>query len=203
LGTFWVHTNGGQGVSIYDPVKNTIVKTLTNVSLSSGSSYGDTVWMKDITGTKNYIYISENTVNNQKMHYYDATKQIYLGNVPSTVGGRPVHTYAVPFRYEVYSHLDILSGFDVYDANSITTKSAKAYNIGIMNRNGVSSTHGKLLSETALGNYGFQTSVFPGGAVNLINLETKRQIGSQNITSSTDTYKVYMSLFLFRLLYDS
>ena len=129
MGTFWVFPNGGQGVSIYDPVKNSIVKTLTNVTLSPPAGYGDTVWMKDSTGTKNYVYISENTVGKQRMHYYDATTQLYLGNVPSTAGGKPLHTYAVPFRYEVYSHLDIASGFDVFTADSITTKTALAYQV--------------------------------------------------------------------------
>ena len=189
MGTFWVFPNGGQGVSIYDPVKNSIVKTLTNVTLSPPAGYGDTVWMKDSTGTKNYVYISENTVGKQRMHYYDATTQLYLGNVPSTAGGKPLHTYAVPFRYEVYSHLDIASGFDVFTADSITTKTALAYQVAPMVHNGVSSAHGKLLSETGLGNYGLQTNVF-AGQVNLIDLSAKRQLGVLNISRSTDTYQV-------------
>ena len=191
MGTFWVFTNGGQGVSIYDPVMNTVVKTLMNVTLSPPAGYGDTVWMRDSTGTKNYVYISENTASNNRMHFYDATKQVYLGSVPSTANGRPVHTYAVPFRYEVWSHLDTASGFDVWNAPSIATETAVAYQVSPMNHNGVSSAHGKLLSEGALGNYGFQTNVFRG-QLNLLDLEAKRSLAVQNISRSTDTYQVPM-----------
>ena len=162
-----------------------------NVTLSPPSGYGDTVWMKDSTGTKNYVYISENTANNNRMHFYDATKQTYLGSVPATVNSKPLHTYAIPFRYEVWSRLDMVSGLDVWNANSIATHAAVAYQVGPMTHNGVSSAHGKLLSETALGNYGFETLVY-AGQLNLIDLEAKRSLSVLNISRSTDTYKVPM-----------
>ena len=158
--------------------------------------------MVDATGKKKYIYSSENTGYN-RVHVYDTSTLTYLGNVASTVNGKPLHHYAIPFRYEVWEHLDNLSGFDVMDASSITTQKAVAYRVASMGSYATgtvppTSQHGKLLSENELGNYGFQTYVdqsqkgkyVTNGQLGAVNLNTKTLISVVNISRSTDAYPV-------------
>jgi DNA-binding beta-propeller fold protein YncE len=191
-------------------VKNSVVKTLTDapqvVSPTSGpggvaSGLGDAVWLVDKTGTKKYIYLNENTGNN-RVHVYDSTTQTYLGFVNSTTSGKPLHLYAIPFRYEVWGHLDNVGGFDVLDADSITTKKQLAYRVSAINPNvkapPPTSQHGKMLSETELGDYAFESYVdqsqlgkfATSGQVAAINLATKSLISVLNISRSTDAYPV-------------
>ena len=107
------------------------------------------------------------------------------------------------FRYEVWEHLDNLSGFDVMDASSITTQKAVAYRVASMGSYPIgpipaTSQHGKLLSENELGNYGFQTYVdqsqkgkyVTNGQLGAVNLNTKTLISVVNISRSTDAYPV-------------
>ena len=191
-------------------MKNSVVKTLTDVpqvvSPTSGpggraSGLGDPVWMVDKTGTKKFIYLNENTGYN-RVHVYDSATQTYLGYVNSTSNGKPLHLYAVPFRYEVWGHLDNVGGFDVMNADSITTNKQLAYRVGPLNPNAVAppvtSQHGKLLSETELGDYGFESYVdqsqsgkfATNGQVAALNLATRARISVLNISRTTDAYSV-------------
>ena len=213
-GTFYIFTNGGQGVQIYDPVANAVVKTLTNVTLGSAAytsaaatvttysanccggasgvpSYGDAAWLKDSTGTKQYAYIAENSAYN-RVHVYNVATQKYLGTIP-TVSNKPLHMYSVPQRYEMWVHADISSGFDVYSPADTTKPLASLVSqmphAGLDTGLGYPSAHGKLLWEDGLGTLAFQTNVWNGGGqmgpLQALDLNTKRPIGLINITSSS------------------
>ena len=209
-GTFYIFTNGGQGVQIYDPAANSVVKTLTDVPLGSSTytpadtkysanccggspsvpSYGDAVWLKDKTGTKQYAYVSENGAYN-RVHVYDVTAQKYVTSIP--VGGnKPLHMYAVPFRYEAWTHTDLSSGFDVFSPQNITKPIASSVaempHVGLLTGSGYTSGHGKLLWEDELGNLGFETNTYNAGGnfgtLGALDLGLKRRISFINITSS-------------------
>jgi len=104
-GYFYVFSDTS-GLSIYDPVAQTVVKNIPDTA----QQWGDAVFIRDQAQIKHYAFIADTgdpaaTPGNAygKMYVYDTELQKLVSRVD--IGLRPVRVYAVPQRDEVHVFL--------------------------------------------------------------------------------------------------
>ena len=101
-GYFYVFSDTS-GLSIYDPVAQTVVKNIPDTA----QQWGDAVFIRDQAQIKHYAFIADTgdpaaAPGNAygKMYVYDTELQKLVSRVD--IGLRPVRVYAVPQRDEVH-----------------------------------------------------------------------------------------------------
>jgi hypothetical protein len=105
-GYFYVFSDTS-GLSIYDPVAQTVVKNIPDTA----QQWGDAVFIRDQAQIKHYAFIADTgdpaaAPGNAygKMYVYDTELQKLVSRVD--IGLRPVRVYAVPQRDEVHLFFD-------------------------------------------------------------------------------------------------
>jgi len=187
-GNFWVFNSNG--VSIVDPDKCKVVKTITSDSdgnLLPGRWY-DGIFMRHNSGEENKDYVAINsavTVSDShgedtgsgEVLFFDAEKEEVVSRV--VVGPRPVHSYGVYTQNQYWAHADGDGFFYVIHLDDIEQHSGNPVKAKIDEAN-----HGKLLWDESdeLQGVGYATST---GEPHLfiIDLEKEEQIGTVDFSS--------------------
>jgi YVTN family beta-propeller protein len=103
-GSFYAFSS--TGIYVIDPDDGVI----NTIPVTSTSSWGDPVFIRDQAQLRHYVFANDRT--NNDVWVIDTSTQDVLKQVD--VGKSPVHIYAVPWRDEVWTHLDAEGTFDVF-----------------------------------------------------------------------------------------